>query len=523
MSRRNRLMSLFLAMAMIATLFAGCGSDNQASSDTQQSNDPTINVKDSLIFSINADIVTTDPHMARDTVSGIVHYQMYETLVRNQPGIGLIPGLAESWEFSEDNTVITFTLQSDVKFHNGDQMTAEDVAFSLNRAIGSAFTSSYSNTMDHAEVVDENHVKLYMKQAFGPVLQCLSAACMGIVSKNAVETLGDDGFAAAPVGTGPYKFVEWRSGEKIVLEAFEDYWRGAPSIKDLTFSIMTDKNTAAIALESEEIDVLYAPDAADRAQLESLDNVQFLKGDGSVYMWVVAFNNESEIFKNQKLREAISYAIDREEMVIGYLDGFGEPVEMPIVPSVFGYDASFKNHEYDLDKAKALLTEAGYPDGLTVTIKLNQSTTYTRPAEILQAQLRKIGINLEFELMERAAFLQDVTTDCNYDITLYMFTAGYIDADYVLYGRMHSSNIGGSNYIKYNNPAVDELLDKARASSDSEERKALYWQISEYVRDEVPFIPLFTDNVCIAANSKLTGVMPNVNEIHLVYDYAWTE
>lgn len=348
-------------------------------------------------------------------------------------------------------------------------------------------------------------------------------AVLGIVSKRAVEELGDEGFASAPVGTGAYKFVERSSGEKIVLQGFEDYWRGAPEIKDLTFMIMTDRNTAAIALENNEVDVLYSPDLADREHLESLENVAFIPGNGSVYMWVIAFNNESSIFSDQRVREAISHAINREEIVDGALNGFGMPVEMPIVPSVFGFDPEFKNQEYDLEKAKQLLAEAGYPDGLTVTIKLNQSSTYTRPAEIVQAQLRQIGVNLEFELMERAAFLSDVTTDANYDITLFMFTAGYPDADYVLYGRMHSSNIGGTNYIRYNNPDVDALLDKARSSSDEKERKELYYKISEYVRDDVPFIPLMTDNVCIAANSALKGVQANIGECHYVFDYSWAE
>lgn len=236
MKTLSKVLSLAVAMLMLASLLAGCG----------EKQDETTGTKDSLIFSINADIVSMDCHMARDTVTSIIHYQVYETLVRNQPGEGLVPGLAESWEFSDDNTEITFKIRENVKFHNGDIMTVEDVAFSLNRAIASSFTTSYSGTMDHAEVVDDTHVKLCMKQAFGPVLQCLSVPCLGIVSKRAVEELGDEGFASAPVGTGAYRFVERSSGEKIVLQGFEDYWRGAPEIKDLTFMIMTDRNTAAI-------------------------------------------------------------------------------------------------------------------------------------------------------------------------------------------------------------------------------------------------------------------------------------
>lgn len=507
--------AIVLMAVMLTGMLAACGRNDAENKGSGGDS--------SLKFGIDADIVSLDTHMAKDTVTGIIHYQIYDTLVKNDPKDGIVPSLAESWEISEDGKEITFLIRQNVKFQNGETMTTEDVAYSLNRAMASSFTSSYTETMDHAEAVDDTHVVLYMKQGFGPVFQCLSAACMGIVPKAYVEEVGDDGFTEAPIGTGPYKFVSWSSGEKIVLEAFDEYWKGVPAIKNISFMIMTDKNTAAIALESGEIDVLYAPSPADRSQLEALDNVQFLSENGSVYMWVVAFNNESEFFKEQKVREAINYAVDRQEMVDGYLDGFGVATEMPIVPSVFGYDPSFKNHEKDLDKAKALLAEAGYPNGFTCTIKLNQSSTYTEPAQILQAQLRKIGINLEFELEERAAFLQDVTTDANYDITLFMFTAGYTDADYVLYGRLHSKNIGNTNYLNYANPEVDKLLDQARASTDEAERMELYYKISEYVKDEAPFIPLFTDNVCIAANSKLTGVRPSVNENHYIYEYAWTE
>jgi len=192
MNRTRRTLSLLLALLMLASLFSGCAKQDAGKKNGQDSTgneqnpsgsgqtttpDQTKNpAKDTLIFSINADITTLDCHMARDTVTGIVQYQMYDGLVRNQPGEGLVPGLAESWEFSADNKELTFTIRQGVKFHNGDTMTAEDVAFSLNRAIASSFTASYSGTMDRAEVVDDTHVKLYMKQAFGPVLQCLSAA-----------------------------------------------------------------------------------------------------------------------------------------------------------------------------------------------------------------------------------------------------------------------------------------------------------------------------------------------------------
>ena len=339
---------------------------------------------------------------------------------------------------------------------------------------------------------------------------------MGVVSKRAVEE-HDEGLRRRP-SEPVRKVCEWKSGEKIVLGRSTSITRFAchqgSDLRD-----HERQSTAAIALRTRRRPLCRTlPIAPSLNRL-----ITFVSPATDPSIWIIAFNNESGIFADKRLREAISYAIDREEILAGALNGFGEPVEMPIVPSVFGYDESFENHEYDLDKARQLMAEAGYPDGFSVTIKLNQSTTYTRPAEIVQAQLRKIGIDLQFELMERAAFLSDVTTNCDYEITLFMFTAGYPDADYVLYGRMHSGNIGGTNYLKYSNPEVDVLLDEARASTDAARRKELYWKVSEYVRDDVPFIPLITDHVCIAANSGLSGVQASAGELHYVFDYAWTK
>ena len=508
MKKITRLLAALVALLLV---LSGCASSGGGASDGE---------KDSLVFSINADITTVDAAKSKDLVTNIVKIQMYDTLIRKTPEGNLEPGLAEDWEISDDAMHVDFTIRQGVKFHNGDTMTAEDVAFSLNRAIESSFTASLTNAMQDAEVLDDTHVRLNLKMPFGPVLQCLTDGCMGIVSKRAVEEMGEE-FEKNPVGTGPYQFVEWKSGERIELKAFEDYWRGSPSIKNLTFLVMTNKNTAAIALENGEIDVLYAPSSSDREHLMSLPNVQYLETEVASYYYVLAFNTESEIFSNQKLREAISYAINREDIVLGALDGMGAPVEMPIAPNAFGYDPDFQGHPYDVDKAKELMAEAGYPDGLTVTIKLNQSSVYTRPAEIVQAQLREIGINLEFELMERSAYLTDVTTDCNYDITLYMFSNAYDDADYVFYGRLYSENIGSTNYTRYSNPEVDEMIMQARTSSDEEERMQLYEQISQVVIDDVPFIPLATGASNIAANSQLSGVQPSPNELHYVFDYAW--
>jgi len=236
-----------------------------ASNESGANSDQTAEtaVKDSVNFSINAEPSTLDPQKGNDLLTFAVHSQIFDTLVRENADGSLVPGLAEKWTISEDGKEIVFTLRNDVKFHNGDLMTADDVVYSLNRAITSTFTKRITGSMDKAEKIDDSTVKLVLKYSYGPILDCIATTNVGIVPQKAVEA-NEEGFARNPVGTGPFKFKEWNNGEKIVFESFKDYYRGEASIKNLTFKIISDKTSAAVALENGEVDVLLSPDEADR-------------------------------------------------------------------------------------------------------------------------------------------------------------------------------------------------------------------------------------------------------------------
>lgn len=517
MFKKKNIICLLLALIM---MLSGCGKGETNAPVTDSGQKTT--AKDSIVFSINADIQSLDTNNIADTVSYMVAFQVYDTLIRQEPDDSLAPGLAESWQISEDGKEITFKLKDGVKFHNGDSLTAADVAYSVNRAIGSTYAQNVTSIMESAEVVDDSNVKVILKEAYAPILYCFTNGNMGIVSQKAVEAAGED-YARNPVGTGPYKFVEWKSGEKIVLERFEDYFRGPAPIKNLTFMIMSDKNTAAIALEKGEVDVLYDPDMNDIENLKNTESIQYLQRPLSNNFYFIAFNTKEGIFSNQKLREAVSYAINRDDIVEGALNGLGSPVEGPIGLNCFGHQENFKNNPYDPDKAKELLTEAGYPDGLTVTMKLNQSSYYTKPAEVVQEQLRKVGINVEMDLLERGAFLEDVADNCRYDVTLYMVSYVIPDADYTCYTRFHSDNIGyaKTNYTQYNNPQIDDLIMKARYSQDNDERYEIYGQICEIIRKDAPMIPLMTSISHIAAGKDLKGVYASPGQKHYVFNYSW--
>ena len=520
-----RIICLALTLAMLFAL-VGCSSP-AASVDAPQNGTETGDVsasensgREDLIFSISSEPSSLDPQQTSDTITYLVIFQMFDTLVREDSDGSMVPGLAESWEFNDDSTEITFKIREGVKFHNGETMTAEDVAYSINRAIASSYTSAFTNTMDRMEVVDDTHVRLFLKEPYIAIIKCLSNANLAIVNKKATEAAGED-FARNPVGTGPYKFVEWANGEKVVMERFDDYYRGPAAIKDLTFKIIADKSTAAISLEKGEIDVLYYPSTSDRQHLMSLPNVTWQEDSASTF-WYVAFNNREGVFANETLRKAVCYALDRESIIIGGANGLGVPMEGCIPASVQFYNPDFEGYDYNLEKAKELMVEAGYPDGLTITMKTNQNSQYAKPTEVIQAQLAEIGITAEIELMERAAYLDETQVACDYEMTFYVITNNIADPDYICTRRFHTSQEGGgNNFTLHTIDGLDELIDSARGDTNETTRGEKYAQIEQLIYEHAVIAPLYQGMTYIASNSDLNGVYPSATERHYVYEYSW--
>lgn len=462
---------------------------------------------------------TLDPTQVSDLVVYYVTHQIYDNLIYYGTDQTLTPGLAESWTYSDDGTEITFKLKEGVKFHNGDVMTADDVVFSLNTAMASSFTKGVTAVMDKVEKVDDNTVVLKLKHSYGPIEYCIASSQLVIVNKKAYEA-DPEGYGRKPIGTGPYQFVEWKSGDKIILKAFEDYYKGPAEIKDVTFKIITDGSTAVVALENGEIDIIDTPPKTDRQNLIENPDIKYYETEIAATVFIT-INHKSELGKNKKFREAIAHAIDKESMVIGAVEGIGSVLHTPMAKSCFGWPEDFKNREYDVEKAKQLLAEAGFPNGLNIVLKTTESATYYKPTEVLQDQLKQIGINASISKMERGAFWDDILTKRDYDIAVSAATATYPDSDYI-YSTFHSSMIeNGKNYYNYSNPKLDELLDKGRLSNDQEERKQIYREVCELFKEDVVSIPLYTYMTPIAANKDLKGVMAHPTNRMFIYDYSW--
>lgn len=523
---------LFMAAALLLAALAGCAPAPAASSaapaaSQSASSAPTPSsapapAKDSLVFAFIAESKPLDPAQVSDTLTYVVLSQVFDTLVRIEGDGSIAPWLAESWTVSPDGLEVLFKIRQGVKFHDGTTMTTEDVAYSLDRTIASPNTQKFTGVFTGAEAVDATTVKVTLKAPYAPFLYCIGNPCMAIVSKAATERLGAD-FAKTPVGTGAYKYLDWVSGQKMTLTRFDDWWHGAAPIKDITLRFITDTSTAAISLEKGEVDVLFNPSTNDRTALMDNKELTYYEWPSALCYHIDFNNGPNSVLKDPKLREAISYAINREDIVLGGLNGIGEVLEFMTPPSAFGYNPNFKQNEYNPEKAKQLLAAAGYPEGsLNLRIRCNETSSYANPCEVIQEQLRQVGINSTVDKLARATYLEEVTVKFDYDVSFYVITALIPDADYTMYTRTHSSMLGaGNNYTQINLPALDAALDAARVSQDPAERTKLYTEACQILKDNSAILPVCTGYYAICADKDLKGVGPHSINFHYMYEYSW--
>ena len=518
--RFARFMALALSLILMMGL-AACGGGSDTGSGEQTGQDSSSGaVKTTLNYGLTGDPASLDPCMTTDQMSRAVWTQMYETCARLMPDGTWQPRVAESWSISDDGMKVTLNIRKGVLFHDGTELTAEDVAFSLNRLCESPTTSGMMTSMEPgcSVATDDYTVEVSLTAPFGAILNVIFVEGR-IVSKKAVEEKGDEGFAISPVGCGPYKFVERSTGEKIVLTKFEDHFMDDPQITDITFKIITDSSTAALALETGDLDFLsHAPLASKESLMNNPDLTWYeVPICGNVY---VQFNVETGAFANKTLRQAVQYGINKEDLLLGGVEGYGETITTMIPSECQGYPGEIEDVPYDLERAKELLAEAGYEPGeLTVVLKTQENATFSKPTYVLQGQLQAMGINAEVEMMERAVFFAEKRA-ANYECLIAHWTAPTMDADF-LWQMMHSSELGAANGSRINDPNLDEQLEIGRYSMDQEIRTEAYKKASEIIRDEVYFIPLYTFASPCAADKNLQGVIPDSLHKYYVTDWHW--
>lgn len=495
MLKKKSLFVLTSFLMILTLIVTGCGGQSKAVPTESRP----------LIVAQRSDAVVLDPHGNNDQASSRVMKQMYNTLLNQNESMELELGLAESWE-QIDELTYEFKLREGVKFHNGDELTASDVAFTIQRALGSSHVAHIVESInpDSIKVIDNYTVRLSTKEPFAPILAHLAHPATAILNEKAVTEAGED-YSQNPIGTGPYMLSNWVVGETVELVRFEDYYDEANKgkVEKIIFKAIAEDVTRAIELETGGVDIAYDIVGTDVARVTDHPDLNMVR-DMSLGTTYVGFNVQKEPFSDVRVRQAINYAIDMDLVVEVVYLGTGAPSKGPIGPAVWAANQNLKPYGYDVEKAKELLKEAGFEDGFKTKIWTNQNQYRIGVAEIVQNQLREnLNIDAEVSIMDWGAYL-DATAAGEHDMFILGWTTVTGDPDYGLYPLFHSSTHGdGGNRTFYTNERVNELLEIGRVNSDPAKREAAYKEVQEIIRDEAPWI--FT-----WLNEELTGVRKEV-------------
>ncbi len=521
----KKLLTLILCLAMVLTVFAGCSSTPateegaSASGDAAQGEAADSEYKDTLVFAMNTDVQSMDPQIQNDTTSEQVVKMLYNTLLKFEDDGTVVGDLAESWSVSEDKLTWTFNLKQGVKFHNGKELTSADVKATFDRALnaeaGGLRTTEIIKMFTAVEAPDPYTVTITTDAPYGPMESLMCNMSLGIMDADYIEQYGLDlgTSAEGENGTGPFKVVSWERDQEIVVERFDEYFDTPAKLQTVVYTIIPEAASRVIALETGEVDVIDKPTDEDLARLEAdTENFTVLRKP-TISQRLFRFGCNDPIISNTKVRQAIVYAIDRQAIIDALFTGSGYPSTAPLAPVTFGY-SNLGEIEQDLELAKSLLAEAGYPDGFdTKIITTERYQNGIELAEIISQQLAEIGINAEIEVWEWSALSASwngITAD-EFDQPIFIMGAGpsMRDADGGLRGLYTTSETGlnDRNYGFYSNAEVDALIEQGMQETDQQKRVEIYKEAMEILYREDPVAFWLFDMYGLAiTSSKVEGV-----------------
>jgi len=473
-----------------------------------------------------------DPHFHNETPTNSVNYNMFDGLVNFDKDLNPYPVLAESWELLDDVTW-RFKLRQGVTFHNGNAFTADDVVWSFNRAKTSdksGFKGALS-ALKAVNKVDEYTVDVITNGPFPILLRKLSY--LRIMDKEYSENMTDEELGLKPVGTGPYKLSRWQRGQNIVLEANENYFRGKPGIDKIDIRPLTNDSTRVASMLSGAVDLINRVPVRDVERIKSKDNLQFFMRPGLRLIYLQfdhARENSPFIegvdknpFQDVRVRKAFYYGIDQDSIVKYIMGGFAVAAGQFYPKAVNGHDDSVTRPAYDPEKAKALLAEAGYADGFTVTLD-SPNDRYINDEKIAQAvasSLAKIGITVKVNAIPKASFFPKAN-DANSSFNLIGWACTDGDGSAFLDANVHTYNpelgYGRYNGGRYSNPEVDAMIEKSASILDPEEREQLMIDIMhKALLEEQNIIPLHYQ-VDLYALSKKVEMQPRADNYMYFFD-----
>ena len=490
----QRLLCLLLALALMLALgvsLAGCaGPSSGANGETK-----------TVRINISADPDSLDPWLSSATDTEAIFHNVFEGLCLYDTAGDIVPGLAESWDISEDGLTYTFHLRQDVVFHNGKKMTSADVLYSYNELTGLGGEEALTSKFSMIESLEAPDDYTFVVHVSAPSAAFLSLAIVAVLPEGYEEQ------ETKPVGAGPFRFAEYTPSQRIVLEKYEDYYgknespARAPQIDRVEVYIMDDLAAVVAALRSGQLDIAAMLNAEDAPVLE---------GEFDIYnspqnmVQSLFLNLESEPFLDVRVRQAVCYAVDQEEIVNGVFDGYATPLPSNFSPVM----ATYYNEElegaypHDTERAKALLKEAGYEDGFSMTITVPATyQAHIDTAQVIAQQLAAVGIDAEIKLIEWATWLEDVYQNAKYQTTI-VGLSGKLDPDSVL-GRYESTY--RSNFFHFADREYDELIAAARVELDDAKRAEEYKRCQEILTEQAAAVYLTDPNLIVACRKDLKG------------------
>ncbi|MCH1627515.1 ABC transporter substrate-binding protein [Fredinandcohnia quinoae] len=534
MKKRSLLLSI-LFLLLLSTALVGCnGGGTDKTSNNNNEDTPKNETKDpekaeevqkELVFGRGGDSVSLDPITTTEGETFKVTVNLFETLINyGEQDTTLHPSLATEWKVSDDALEYTLTLREGVKFHDGTDFNADAVVTNFERWMNGDEEQFPYYTMFGGYKGDEGHVikevkavdaktvvfTLYRPQA--PFLKNLAMSPFGIASPAALEKYGDD-FMKNPVGTGPFKFVEWKENDRIVIEKNPDYWmEGYPKLEKVIFRSIPENSARLNALLAGEIDLMDGVNPSDLEQIKGNPDLQMFERP-SMNIGYLGFTTNRPPFDNKLVRQALNHAVDKEGIIEAFYGGFAETAKNPLPPALEGYNDDIQEYPYDLKKAKELLTEAGFADGFEMELWAMPVPRPYMPdgmkvAEVIQSSFAEIGVKAEIKTVDWGTYLEKAAKG-EFDAYMLGWTGDNGDPDNFIYTLLDKDSIGSNNYSFYSNDELHDILIEAQTIADQEKRNELYKKAQEIIHEDSPWVPLVHSTPFLAGKKNLLNLLPH--------------
>ena len=468
-----------------------------------------------VVVAVQSNFTTTDPYDANDTLSQAVAKSFYQGLYGFDKNLKMIPVLADSHTVSKDGLVYTFKLKSGIKFHDGTDFNAEAVKTSFDRVTNPENKlkryTLYKN-IAKTEALDATTVRVTLKEPFSPFINTLAHPSGVIISPAALAKFGSKGIAQNPVGTGPFKFVEWKSTDYLKVAKWEGYWKkGYPKIDSITWRPVVDNNTRAAMMQTNEAHFAFPMPPEALESLSKKASLEVTKAPSIIHRYL-SMNTQQKPFDNPKVREAINYAINKDALVKVAFSGYAVPAE-GVLPQGVEYATKLGPWPYNPVKAKELLKEAGYPNGFESTLwSAYNYTTAQKVIQFVQQQLAQVGIKVQVRALEagqRVELVESAQDPATAPVRMYYvgWSSSTGEADWAIRPLLASESLPPKmfNTAYYKNPEVDADIAKALVTTSSTEKARLYADAQQRIWKDAPWAFLVTEQLLSVRARNLTG------------------